>query len=182
MEHSRHISRHSCNGSSPVEMPQVVDWRRGGDSNPRYGLSPYNGLANHLTTSPLLAEKSGFSCDTAIIGTRIARLRRTARRFHRHATRHSRKQRARGWAKPDRGLYDASPCSALLHCNAARCNLSPSRPLVRAHAITPARRTLHLAVAARLYPVPRGTEHLPEGHCASAKPMARRQAGYSAVK
>jgi hypothetical protein len=22
------------------------DWRRGWDSNPRYGLSPYNGLAN----------------------------------------------------------------------------------------------------------------------------------------
>jgi hypothetical protein len=46
MEHSRHISRHSCNGLPPVEMPQVIDWRRGWDSNPRYGLSPYNGLAN----------------------------------------------------------------------------------------------------------------------------------------
>jgi integrase/recombinase XerD len=28
MEHSRHISRHSCNGLPPVEMPQVIDWRR----------------------------------------------------------------------------------------------------------------------------------------------------------
>jgi uncharacterized protein YjiS (DUF1127 family) len=28
------------------ECPEWRDWRRGWDSNPRYGLSPYNGLAN----------------------------------------------------------------------------------------------------------------------------------------
>ena len=28
------------------ECPEWGDWRRGWDSNPRYGLSPYNGLAN----------------------------------------------------------------------------------------------------------------------------------------
>jgi hypothetical protein len=58
--------------------------------------------------------------------------------------------------------------------------LSPSRPSGRA--ATPARRTLHLAVATRLHPVPRGTEHLPERHCESVKPKARRQAGSSVVK
>jgi hypothetical protein len=46
----------------------------------------------------------------------------------------------------------------------------------------PARRTLHLAVATRLHPVPWGTEHLPERHCESVKPKARRQAGSSVVK
>jgi hypothetical protein len=40
------------------ECPDWVDWRREGDSNPRYGLSPYNGLANHLFTSPVLAGSS----------------------------------------------------------------------------------------------------------------------------
>jgi hypothetical protein len=67
MEHSRHVSRHSCNGSSPVEMLQVIDWRREGDSNPRYGLSPYNGLANRRlqplghpsATRPVLRTRSG---------------------------------------------------------------------------------------------------------------------------
>lgn len=39
-------------------------WRRGWDSNPRYGLSPYNGLANPPKTADLLAEiatKHGIS-------------------------------------------------------------------------------------------------------------------------
>ena len=31
---------------SPSEFPCKI-WRREGDSNPRYGFWPYNGLANH---------------------------------------------------------------------------------------------------------------------------------------
>jgi hypothetical protein len=59
---------------------------------------------------------------------------------------------------------DASPCSALLHVNDARRKSLFARRLARQGrtAITRARRTLHPAVAARLYPVPRGTEHPPE--------------------
>ncbi len=29
------------------EKPSKLRWRREGDSNPRYGFWPYNGLANH---------------------------------------------------------------------------------------------------------------------------------------
>ena len=72
MEHSRHISRHSSNGLSPVEMPQVIDWRREGDSNPRYGLSPYNGLANRRLQP--LGHPSGLAGPTAWLRHALAKM------------------------------------------------------------------------------------------------------------
>src|SRR4051812_23146896 len=57
-------------GSQPrsrLRAPQTarIEWRRGRDSNPRYGFTPYNGLANrrlrplgHLSASPLRPRQS----------------------------------------------------------------------------------------------------------------------------
>jgi hypothetical protein len=84
-------------------FPSVL--AEGGDSNPRHGLSPCNGLANHLATSPIVANKPGIACDFALYGTRTARLRRTSRRFYRHATRHSRNDKRPGEA----GLGSGAP-------------------------------------------------------------------------
>jgi hypothetical protein len=77
---------------------------------------------------------------------------------------------------------NASPCSALVTPKRLRAQQSLAVSPVRARGDLLRVGRLTFAVAARFYPVPRGTEHRPEGHCGSAKPMARRQAGSSAVK
>jgi hypothetical protein len=87
-------------------MCQVLDWRRGWDSNPRYGLSPYNGLANHLTTCPLLRPNGRNAWISWVVGARTARTTRMRRRFYRHASGHSlEKEEAPrfGWAQHPRG-------------------------------------------------------------------------------
>lgn len=56
------------------EMPENIDWRSRGDSNPRYGLTPHNGLAirtlcpGFFMTSPCAAMVSHFSNRSSCAG------------------------------------------------------------------------------------------------------------------
>lgn len=54
------------------------EWRRGRDSNPRYGFTPYNGLANHEPTQQDEPAKP-LKADVSKLGT--ARSQRRARRL-----------------------------------------------------------------------------------------------------
>src|SRR5215472_14161848 len=60
-------------------------WRRGGDSNPRYGFWPYNGLANrrlqplgHLSARHVTYRKFGALRDTLSVAQRVMGVHQSA--------------------------------------------------------------------------------------------------------
>ncbi len=67
--------RTTCNGFQGFGAARLfakpLIWRREGDSNPRYGLSPYNGLANRRL-QPLGHPSAGSHTDHYLIADAVA--------------------------------------------------------------------------------------------------------------
>ena len=95
---SRRLQRLVANGGANAVPTQGQKWRRGWDSNPRYGLTPYNGLANrrlqplgHPSSAPLLSHVRASSVNAsfrrrAVPGLRLpapSALEGTAGRYRR---------------------------------------------------------------------------------------------------